>query len=312
MVTRSFAPGPTPLRQIILGTDFSAGAQKAARRIPYLPLAAGASVTVVHVLPGGIPPHLLQAVRSGAEARLAEETRALGRALRRRGLKEATVQSQLRSGKPFRELVACAEEVKAALIVVGRHGKDGMQSLLLGSTAERVVRNGQIPVLVVAAEARAPYTRPVVALEGEEDGFLVEAALGLLLPKARRLDVVAAYQVPFEGWMRAGGLPPQAVQQLRNETRDQHRRALEQLVAARCPADLACRVTVRRGDPRQEILTLADRRRAELIVVGSHGRRGLAHVLLGSVSEGVLRAAKKDVLVARTPGAKIATTSAAA
>lgn len=56
---------------------------------------------------------------------------------------------------------------------------------------------------------------------------------------------------------------------------------------------------VKQGDPREAIGVLAASQRAQLIVVGSHGRRGLARALLGSVAESILRASELPVIVVR-------------
>jgi nucleotide-binding universal stress UspA family protein len=59
---------------------------------------------------------------------------------------------------------------------------------------------------------------------------------------------------------------------------------------------------LRGGDARQVILDVAAERNADLVALGTHGRSGVAHVLLGSVAEAVIRAAGCDVLVARAVG----------
>jgi nucleotide-binding universal stress UspA family protein len=59
------------------------------------------------------------------------------------------------------------------------------------------------------------------------------------------------------------------------------------------------RTLVREGSPRPEILRTADRLRTDLIVIGTHGRTGLAHVVFGSVAEHVVRYARMPVLTVR-------------
>ena len=54
-----------------------------------------------------------------------------------------------------------------------------------------------------------------------------------------------------------------------------------------------------RGDPRTALLAETVRRRADLVAVGTHGRSGIAHALIGSVAEWVIQTAACDVLVAR-------------
>jgi nucleotide-binding universal stress UspA family protein len=61
---------------------------------------------------------------------------------------------------------------------------------------------------------------------------------------------------------------------------------------------------LRQGTPWQEINDVAEKKNADLIVIGTHGRSGLAHALLGSVAERVIRSAARPVLVIRDPRKK--------
>lgn len=71
------------------------------------------------------------------------------------------------------------------------------------------------------------------------------------------------------------------------------------LTTTRKQTTIALETRLVRGEPVEEICALAEREPAELIVVGSHGRTGLAHVVLGSVAERVVRYAPCPVLVVR-------------
>ena len=86
------------------------------------------------------------AARKWAEATLAEWVAAA----RAEGLK---VRSALRTGVPYQEIVALARAERADLIVIGTHGRGGMNRVLLGSIADRVVRLAPCPVLTVREPA---------------------------------------------------------------------------------------------------------------------------------------------------------------
>ncbi|MFB6131839.1 MAG: universal stress protein [Halanaeroarchaeum sp.] len=66
---------------------------------------------------------------------------------------EVAVETALRSGSPSREIVRYAEEEACDLIVMGTHGRGGIDRLLLGSVAERVVRSSTVPVLTIRVGA---------------------------------------------------------------------------------------------------------------------------------------------------------------
>jgi nucleotide-binding universal stress UspA family protein len=71
----------------------------------------------------------------------------------------------------------------------------------------------------------------------------------------------------------------------------------------RCVHGKQVSVVVGEGSPAEEIVAQAKRLSADLIVIGTHGRKGLKHLLLGSVAERVLRSSPIPVLTLRKPGA---------
>jgi universal stress protein A len=78
-------------------------------------------------------------------------------------------------------------------------------------------------------------------------------------------------------------------------------RDMEGYLARVTATGLAGEIAVVHGVPFQEILDTAKARQVDLIIMGTHGRTGLSHVLLGSVAEKVVRLAPCPVLVARQP-----------
>jgi nucleotide-binding universal stress UspA family protein len=72
------------------------------------------------------------------------------------GTRPPTKDCHIRSGKPFQEITATAEELKADLIVIATHGHSGFKHLTLGSTTEKIIRHAKCPVLVVREATRGP------------------------------------------------------------------------------------------------------------------------------------------------------------
>jgi nucleotide-binding universal stress UspA family protein len=283
------------LGNVLVATDFSPGAVRAVARAARLPIAPGSAISLVHVLPGAVDAKTEAATRRALD-QLANATRT---AIRAAGLTDVNVFTHVAQGKPFVEIIGHARHSQAFLIVVGRHGQRPFRDLLIGSTAERVIRKGATPVLVVDSRATRPYQRPLVAVDGS--GFSRRAlALALQVAgSAQNLDVVHTYGVPYESGKRRTGISERDLQEYGFETGKAARAMVEAFLAPATAAGRNVSIVLRRGDPRMAILRVAAQRRADLLALGTHGRSGLAHVLIGSVAEAVVRAAPCDVLVAR-------------
>jgi nucleotide-binding universal stress UspA family protein len=105
-------------------------------------------------------------------------------------------------------------------------------------------------------------------------------------------------EVPLYG---EGILNIETARKVRDGARKWAESALEDLVGKARAAGLSARAVVRTGVPHQEIVALAEDERADLIVIGTHGRRGINRALLGSVADRVVRLAPCPVLTVREP-----------
>jgi nucleotide-binding universal stress UspA family protein len=270
-----------PLGNVLVAVDFSPNSAAVIERAARLPIAAGSSLTLFHVLPprGGRSSDLDAAAEEHAGATLAAGA-ARASELVPEGVELRTA---LGRGAPFVEIIRRARDERVELVVLGRHGHRGFAAALLGSTAERVFRKGDIPTLIVSGMPHGTYRRPMVAVDlSDTSRRALELALRVIDPQADPCEVVHSWDAA------AGGDPAE---------RDGSAlaRFLEEF------GDTAARwhVTVRPGDARSVILAEAARLDADLLVLGTHGRTVLAHILVGSVAEAVVRAARCDVLVAR-------------
>lgn len=287
------------LGNLVIPTDFSPGARLALERAALLPVRRGATLHVLHVVSDAHDPRVADRMTGAAQEWLGDARQELFGMLAAAGTTEREVVVTIGHGKPFVEVVRSAHHGRAELVVIGRHGHRTFRDLLIGSTAERVIRKGDVSVLVVATAADKPYQRPLVAVDlGDSARLALELAARIADPAGEPIEVLHVVELPIThaaGAEAALGLVP-----LRLEREE---RARLELAAFLDQAGVAsrCNLVIRTGDPRQVILDEARARGSDLIALGTHGRTGLTHALLGSVAEGVLRSAAVDVLVARLP-----------
>jgi nucleotide-binding universal stress UspA family protein len=287
------------LQRVCVGTNFSPEAELAVQSAARLARTIGAQLDFVHVVHRpALYERILQRqtlsdeeLRARALAHLRESTSGP----RCAGLQ---VSHHVRIGTPFAELIAACRELGAGLLVVGARKRSGLTDLLLGSTAERVLRKAPVPVLLAR---RALAEKPACILAPTDFSDASRPALSEAIALARRwgarlvlLHVIEPI-VQSYAWATdlAGGeiyvIEPAELQP-----------EWDALVAS-LPLD---GVTWEQQTIKGEVsTTIADAARslgADLIVMSTHGRTGLTHALLGSVAEGVARAADTCVLTVRT------------
>ena len=134
-------------------TDFSTQSERAWALARRPALAVGAEVVLVHVFveaplysEGPFAAERIREVYASGRAWVQEQLRRWEATAHAEGV---TAKTLLRSGVPHGEIVAAAREEGADLVVIGTHGRGGVDRLLLGSVADRVIRLAPCPVLAV-------------------------------------------------------------------------------------------------------------------------------------------------------------------
>lgn len=285
---------------VVVGVDGSEASHRAVDWAAREARQRGATLRVVHVLPADSRAlgRDRSAVRTAAE-RLLDSSADRARQL----LGDAAVAQELLDGPPAEALVN--ESQHASLVVAGHRGHGGFATMLLGSTSVDLATHAACPVAVVRGpehEAAAPLgspTGPVVV--GVDDSSGAERALEIAFTqadeRAARVVAVAAWQLPTAYGAYA------AAELLQTDSDDAEREVRERLAAAvepwqkRFPQVKVEQRTV--AGHAVSALVDASAQGAQFVVVGSRGRGTLKGMLLGSVSQGVLRHAHCPVIVAR-------------
>ncbi|WP_437954956.1 universal stress protein [Sorangium sp. So ce119] len=287
-------------RSLLVPVDLTAISDRVLGRVALLPLADGARVTLLHVVPGNLPPRAQDRAERDARSSLANEARHLAKALPR----GVDVEPVVKIGSSAAEIAGCATSTGAELIVMGRGGGRALRDTFLGSTAERVIRRGQLPVLAVRLAPRAAYSRPAVALDLEQGSTDVLALMLRLIPTPRpRATVIHAFDTPYRG-LAYPSLSEEDAEAWRSELERTATQQMAKLLAASLaqakvrPAEAPpWKTHVRCGSPRRVIEKAVKKAESDLLVLGTHGYSGVAHVVLGTVAGDVLRQVACDVLV---------------
>ncbi len=149
---------------ILVPTDFSYAADRALHYAVQLARRQRAQVALLHVVaPAAIPSRFLTSVRTDLP-QLAELSREhLARLARRMGIRPR--RAAVKTGQAAEEILRYADELGADLIVIGARGHSKLDRLLIGTTAERVVRHARCPVLVVPLPKVTARAQPVPSPE---------------------------------------------------------------------------------------------------------------------------------------------------
>jgi nucleotide-binding universal stress UspA family protein len=206
--------------------------------------------------------------------------------------KEATVAAAARMGaqleyrvlhsvSPYGAIVAEAEEIKPDLIIMGRHGRTALMRLLMGSVTARVIGLSPFNVLVAPLGAVLSFRRLLIASDGSafSDAALTEAVALAARADSELLGVVVA---------REEGEIPEAQEIVHRMLTAANREGVS--FQGFSPQGLAAD---------DGIIQVAGENRADLIIMGSHGRTGFQRLLMGSVTERVIGLARCPVLVVK-------------
>jgi len=131
----------------------------------------------------------------------------------------------------------------------------------------------------------------------------LKEAIGMAKQYKAELILVSVVEPIVTGLMLSVYTYQQYVKRLKNSARDQ----LKAMIAKYVPKGMKASAVVKTGDPADEIVRIAKSRRADLLVIATHGRRGWGHLIFGSVAEKVIRLAPCPVLVIHPPKKRKAT-----
>ncbi len=280
--------------RILLATDGSEDAVRAAEAASDLARKSGAELHVVHVW---------HDVRGFAHSFVKGELKRQGQEVldeqveRIRAAAGEVAKAHLRCGRTSGEVISFGREIDAGLLVVGSRGLGTVQRILIGSQSEEIVHRAQVPVLVLrGAQDSWPPARIVVGEDFSDDARRageLAAAIGRLYGAGGLL----VYSHPDLPEIPPGEGRSAAVQNLQDMRKREEKMPDDR--ATKLKEILGSKPEVRLSDgyPARVLLEASQEVRSSLVAVGSRGRTGIVRTRLGSVSTKVVTAAHGPVLV---------------
>ncbi len=295
------------ITRILVPTDFSPPSQVAccfaARLANYLK----AGIVLFHAIPGMDLLEEIGRAKGKTELEVLNDLRS-----RLQSWFETVIPAEFRGflpveatvvvGEPSPAIAPAAKRSGADLILMATHGRTGLAHLLMGSVTETVLRSIPVPVLALrVGQGDRPLTAVQRILWATDLSPVSEGSwrYALTLADVFAAEVILMHVVPPSDlpWLDEQPVPTpgswleQHVAPFDREL-GQRQQVAEEL-------GLSARRKILVGVPAEAIVAEAQAEDADLIVMGTHGRSGLPHVLLGSVAEAVIQKAPCPVLAVK-------------
>lgn len=218
---------------------------------------------------------------------------------------------EIAEGPTTAEILAAADAMPADLLVMGTHGRSGFERLVLGSVTEKVLRKAACPVLTVPRGVPdgvpAPpvlFKRIICAVDFSDCSMhALNHAMSLAQEADAHLTVMHVVELPpdvprevHENVLAGPRNLREYLALAEEDRRARLRDAIPESVRAYCTVD----TILATGKPYREIVRVAEEQKADLLVIGIHGRGAVDRLLFGSTAQHLVRQASCPVLTLRT------------
>jgi len=291
------------IRKIIVPTDFSDLSEVAARSAASLATPEAASIHLLHVirLPFlhttydlNVPEAVWEGLRKETHERL-DEIRLILEGLGVTDVHQIVSESL----QPAEAIAQSVRKLDADLVVMATHGRQGLKHALVGSITERTLRTSPVPVLAVKGQGigESPLQRILFATDFSSHA---KKALSLACAFAKRfgahIDVLHVLDESPD-YIKYVSSEIASFEKKVRTMAGEHLEAMGRELEA---AGVSTTTHLQKGRAAETVASEAARLNSDLIVMGTHGHTGFAHVSLGSVAEKTLRLAPCSVLTTHT------------
>lgn len=211
----------------------------------------------------------------------------------------AKVETEILHGTVSEEILERGVELGCDLVVVGSHGRKGLRRLLLGSVAERLVRAARLPICVVREEGGGSgrLERIGLATDFSDAAAGAQAMFRRILAAHEGARGFIYHVVEDAAWLADFTIPTATIERNFELLEAGRRQKLDGLVASLQADGLAVEGRLEHGVPWEVLARRATDDGLDLLVLGTHGYRGMDRFFIGSVAEKAVRTVSAPTLV---------------
>lgn len=279
------------MKRIMFATDFSERSDRALRRAVILARAHEAALEIVHVVDDDRPRRIVDREVNDARQLLSELARSL------KDLDGVSGITQIVQDDPFAGIVKAVAKATPDLLVIGPHRRQILRDAFVGTTAERTIRATSCPVLMVNGPPVGPWRHMLQTTDlSETSENALKRFIGLGLGAGARSSVLTVFDAPALRLAMSGSMGKEGQEDYLNDLRTDARQSLAAFTARLGIGQAEKVVRPDETTVANVILKAAEELKADLIVVATQGKGAVAHMVLGSVAQQVLKDARCDVL----------------
>lgn len=293
------------LHHIIAAIDFTPSCRNALREAARRAALDGAAITAVHVMDEFLVHELKKALSTDQASVRADWLGRLTQFVSEAEVGAADIQTEVRIGHPFTELVEACHAHSADLLVMGAKGSKN-EPHRVGVIAAKCVRKAPVDVIVVREEAQGPFKKIVTCVDfSENSAKAVQCALHIAQQDNASLDCLHVFQSALAMSLDYGGFAPSMPATIDPDAVNTWQKDLEAFLAPLARETAGVSVTshiMERVNIREAILDHVAEVQADLVVLGTRGKTGLREMLIGTTAEKIVQNAPCSILAVKPDG----------
>ncbi|MGI9534200.1 MAG: universal stress protein [Thermodesulfobacteriota bacterium] len=278
------------MKNLLIATDLTPRSDRALYRAFKLAADYNYNLHILHVVDEDLPDKIADMVRNDAIESLEEQIRPYKRKIKNK------VNIKVAIAKHYEAILSEAEKIKAKVIVLGTQKDITLKEFFIGSTAERVIRSANIPVLVVKSASQKKYKRVLVAID-----FSVYSRKCLefatdFFPN-EQIYLVHSYNIPYKHIIGSSYISKKVKRDQNKQFVDKLNNEMSKFLSTIDKNTDNLNIIIKEGPVLARLNNEIKKIKADLFIMGTHGRTGVSRAFLGSVAESMLITTKCDVVL---------------